>query len=402
MGEIDAFTRLRKNIHERERLRVNKGKSRPLVILVGYRDSRLAGGSLRVLETLAKSLPEEGFDVEIMFAYGDAGGVSAACRCPIHFVRAKSAFDFSAWSRARRIINRRKPDILQFVDNVNWLLICLMRSGVHTLTYAHGRTRGGLKTWILSKMQHNLADSVIAISHGAKNSLVERVVVSAERVWVVQNGVDCRFGNELASRPRPKRFAAGQDVTLGMACRITINKGILDAVDLMRLLPVNWKLNIVGDGPDIAQLEEKIFVENMQDRVVIAGSLEYMEDFYRNIDYYLFLSRYEAFGLTLVESMSIGLPVVGLQAEGEYAELECPLIDSDVALLLARFHPFDVRRPPLISELALLASELQKFHSDAGRRESMIEMARQRVQSGFLASHQAAKLARVYREVLVD
>ena len=76
--------------------------NRPLVLLVAYRDSRSAGGSLRVLETLAKTLPSRGYDVEIVFAYGNAGPVSDACKCPIHCLNARHAYGPMSWLRARR------------------------------------------------------------------------------------------------------------------------------------------------------------------------------------------------------------------------------------------------------------------------------------------------------------
>lgn len=224
-------------------------------------------------------------------------------------------------------------------------------------------------------------------------------LVSAKNAWVVQNGVDERFNG--LSKHNCKHLARHKSVTrLGMACRLTAPKGVLDAVRLMRLLPESWCLLLAGEGPLRPELEGLIKSYNLDSRVSLLGNVEDMESFYQGIDYYLFLSRYEPFGLVLAEAMLAGLPVVGLRADGEYAESEFPLIDESVACLPMRIDLFDYERSPTDLELKVLADKLIELEQSPDQKHSMIENARIRVRSGFLANHQANRLARVYCELL--
>lgn len=378
-------------------------RKRPSVLLIAYQDSRSAGGSLRVLETLAKSLPSEGFDVEIVFAYGDGAGVAQVCGCPVQLIKARSAYDISAWRRVRSLTRKREPAIIQFVDNVNWIMLAILGIKIPKLSYAHGRpiwSRHIIRRWVRSTLQHRLTDGVVTISYGVKRSLVSLGLVSAQKAWVVQNGLDPRFLDQATEQQENKISKPISIINLGMACRLTIDKGVLDAVRLMRFLPNNWQLVIAGEGPARDDLLTSISEHGLVSRVTLLGNVENMEKLYGEIDYYLFLTRYEPFGLVLAEAMYSGVPVVGLRGDGEYAESEWPLIDTSVALMLSRNDPFDYDKAPSDEELKALATSVLDLQKDTKRKQTMTCHARERVRTGFMASHQARKLADVYRCLL--
>jgi glycosyltransferase involved in cell wall biosynthesis len=382
-----------------------ENRARPLILLIGYCDSRSTGGSLRVLETLSKSLPAEGFDVEIVFAYGESGGVCKTCDCPVHLIRARGCYDVLAWLRVRKLIKKRRAAILQFVDNVNWLILAVQGIHIKTLLYAHGRTiwrRKALQTWLLTWLQFWLSDGIITISYGVKRSLVSLGLIHPRKIWIVHNALDRRFEETNISYQSIERYKPRQTKVLGMACRLTVQKGVLDAVEIIRLLPDPWKLIIAGEGPARKVLERRIIDYGLSTRVRLLGNTEDMNEFYQDIDYYLFLSRYEPFGLVLAEAMFAGVPVVGLRSDGEYAESEYPLIDDSNAILLMREDPFDYERDITVAELSALVAQLQALHKDVEKQKIITANAHERVHTHFMAAHQAKKLATIYQSVLVS
>jgi len=375
----------------------------PLVMLVAYRDRRSAGGSLRVLETLARALPAQGFRVEIVFAYGDAGGVAARARCKVVFLGARGPLSPRSWLRIRARIRQRKPAIIHFVDSVNWMLAALVGVRVPKLLYAHGRPiwqHQPIRRYLLSRWQQRQADGLVAISYGAKRAMVSWGLADANRIWVAPNAADFQFIEPDGIKNKSRKQGDETVRTLGMACRVTAEKGVFDAVNLLALLPKNWNLSIAGEGPRLTELQRHVHRAGLNCRVSLLGSVEDMESFYGSLDYYLFMSRYEPFGLVLAEAMSCRIPVVGLQGDGEYYEAEYPLADPSVATLVMRADPFDYVTDASDEELLNLASVIQALDRNCDQREGQIERAAQRIWERFTPAHQARAVAQAYRQLL--
>lgn len=72
----------------------------------------------------------------------------------------------------------------------------------------------------------------------------------------------------------------------------------------------NWKLNIFGSGEDKKKLIQQIESLNLNNNIQILSPTPNIQEEYLNSSIFLFSSRYEGFGLVLVEAMSCGLPVV--------------------------------------------------------------------------------------------
>ena len=71
-----------------------------------------------------------------------------------------------------------------------------------------------------------------------------------------------------------------------------------------------WCLDIVGEGPEEDLYKELIKEYQLEDRVIIHPFTDRIQDYYTNAQVYVLSSRWEGFGLVLVEAMAHGLPVV--------------------------------------------------------------------------------------------
>ena len=71
-----------------------------------------------------------------------------------------------------------------------------------------------------------------------------------------------------------------------------------------------WTLDIVGEGPE-EPLYRKLIVENhLEDRITIHPFTNHIQTYYSEAQVYVLSSRWEGFGLVIVEAMSHGLPVL--------------------------------------------------------------------------------------------
>lgn len=71
-----------------------------------------------------------------------------------------------------------------------------------------------------------------------------------------------------------------------------------------------WTLDIVGEGVEEELYRKMISEYGLQDRITIHPFTNHIQSYYSDAQVYVLSSRWEGFGLVLVEAMAHGLPVV--------------------------------------------------------------------------------------------
>lgn len=379
--------------------------------MVHYRDGAEAGGSLRVGETIANHLDPTRVSAEMVFAYGSAGPVANSVRVPCHFIGAKSPKDFPAWVRARALFRKLEPDLIHFQDGIVWLRMALLGTPYKKAVHVHGRYQKVRKDGNLndppfraSPLMHaylKSTDAQICINNGARDSLLEMGWISPEKSYVVYNSIDLsRFSARLHSQEARAQLGLPKDaLLLGMVCRLVREKGCSDLLSIIERLPTRWHGVICGDGPLRQQLEHESKTRKIADRIHFLGLKDDVAPVYAALDAYAFLSRYEPFGLVLAEAMSAGIPVFGIEGDGEYNEAEYPLLTPDTAALVPFNHSrtYEGAMPePVLDEVA---HRVSNFGGHPEVYAEVIERARTWVGVCFAAPLQAEAMTQVYEHI---
>jgi glycosyltransferase involved in cell wall biosynthesis len=71
-----------------------------------------------------------------------------------------------------------------------------------------------------------------------------------------------------------------------------------------------WQLDIVGDGPEKDQLTHLIIENGLENRIQLHPFTNKVQHYYSFSSIYVLSSRWEGFGLVMVEAMAHGLPVI--------------------------------------------------------------------------------------------
>lgn len=106
--------------------------------------------------------------------------------------------------------------------------------------------------------------------------------------------------------------------------RLEEQKGYDILIDICsRLLPnyPEWKLKIFGEGNLKEKLEKQIKKNNTSNQILLLGTTNEIEKEYLKSDIYVMSSRFEGFGMVLIEAMNIGLPLISF---------DCPNGPSDI------------------------------------------------------------------------
>ncbi len=97
-----------------------------------------------------------------------------------------------------------------------------------------------------------------------------------------------------------------------MVCRLVKQKGIGRALDAMRIVAQTHPgagLIIVGSGPEERRLKRTVVDMGLKN-VIFVPWAEDVVSYYKGADVFLLPSLYEGWGLTVVEAMAAGLPVI--------------------------------------------------------------------------------------------
>ncbi len=112
------------------------------------------------------------------------------------------------------------------------------------------------------------------------------------------------------------------DVTFLYVGRLSREKGVdilLDAaVILSQISPasINWRLDIVGDGPKKASLKKRLIQEEAAEHIQFHGWQDDVAPYYRRSRVLILPSRCEGAGLVVSEAAAHGLPVIASRTGG--------------------------------------------------------------------------------------
>jgi glycosyltransferase involved in cell wall biosynthesis len=85
---------------------------------------------------------------------------------------------------------------------------------------------------------------------------------------------------------------------------------LIEAFRLFAQKDSEWTLDIVGEGPEEEMYRQKIAQYGLGERIQIHPFTNNIQAYYSQAQIYVLSSRWEGFGLVLVEAMAHGLPVI--------------------------------------------------------------------------------------------
>ena len=85
---------------------------------------------------------------------------------------------------------------------------------------------------------------------------------------------------------------------------------LIDAFHLFAQKNTEWVLDIVGEGTEEEMYRKKIAEYQLENRILVHPFTNNIQAYYSQAQVYVLSSRWEGFGLVLVEAMAHGLPVV--------------------------------------------------------------------------------------------
>jgi glycosyltransferase involved in cell wall biosynthesis len=178
----------------------------------------------------------------------------------------------------------------------------------------------------IDKLIYRRYDIIICISNGVRKSLLQWVGLSFDdKVRVIYNGSRLFKINE--DRRKVIDSTKLKIVSIGT---LTYKKGFDISIRALQPLLNNEveQYVIIGEGEERKKIECLIDSLNIRDYVTLAGWSDNIEQYLNEADLFLIPSRWEGFGLVVVEALSTGLPVLASNVDGLnelFLSNDCPI-----------------------------------------------------------------------------
>jgi len=163
----------------------------------------------------------------------------------------------------------------------------------------------------------NQSDAITAVSQNLKHETYSNFKIEKD-IHVIYNFVDVKRFSRRPIDAFRKVIAPNNERIVLHASNFRKIKRIGDIIHIFKKLKeeVPAKLLLVGDGPERPMAEELCRELGICDDTRFVGKQQDMEDILAIADLFLLPSEYESFGLSALEAMAAGAPVIATNVGG--------------------------------------------------------------------------------------
>ncbi|MFA7327973.1 MAG: glycosyltransferase [Candidatus Ratteibacteria bacterium] len=287
-------------------------------------DSRI-GGTEKMVNSLAASLPKEEFSVSILTIKpeGPLHEMARASGISADTLGIRSRLNgFLAPVRLFRFLLKNRFDVIHtflFQANnlgrvVGWMANVPVRIGSQRSTDYWRHPCHNL----LDRITLPASRIVVSNSEAGRKMLMRRVGLASEKVMVIPNGVPPATVI-LKDRARETLGFSNEAFLIGSAGNLRTPKGYQYLLPAFREVALKYpeaKLLIAGEGPLRMTLERFSRRLEISNKVFFLGFKKDLSVFYSGLDLFVMPSLWEGMPVALLEALSYGLPVVATAVSG--------------------------------------------------------------------------------------
>ena len=328
--------------------------------------------------TMGAELRNEGFAVEVL--------------------NRKEGIDFGCVRRLAQVAKQYGADLIQahqytpffYARAPGWL-----GRRVPVMFVEHGRAHPDLpsrKRIVFNRLFLRSVDRVVAVGEAVKQALIEKEAIPAQRIEVIYNGVrldDFTVDPALRVRMRSELGIGSNDPVAIQVARLDYLKdhstALRTAERVRKQLP-NFRLILVGEGPERAKIEAEIAKRKLADTVQLLGLRSDVRQLLSVADLFLLTSISEGIPVTFIEAMAARLPIVSTAVGG----VEEVVIENVTGLVAPA------------GDDELLASSINKLVSDPTTSRAMGLAGAQRAHELFSEQRMHESYASLFDAMIAD
>lgn len=214
--------------------------------------------------------------------------------------------------KLRKLLKNMQIDIIIDIDIVLDVLSIPATRGLKTrvVSWEHFNCefeQQVLYRKLISRLTVHFSDYIITLTAEDKDNY-RRILGRKTQISAIYNMVPKMNRNEEVLREN-------WIVTAG---RLTYQKGIEYLAQIAAsVLKKNqhWKWLVLGDGEERMILEQAISENNLEDQLILKGTVDQVEWYLNRAKLFVLTSRYEGFGMCLVEALQMRVPCISFDVK---------------------------------------------------------------------------------------
>lgn len=170
-----------------------------------------------------------------------------------------------------------------------------------------------------TKFLHRICKGVVKRRSNVKiacsTPAAEYMFGTTQNIEIIKNGIDIQkfsFQQKKRLQLRNKLSLDESNLVIGNAGRFVQEKNHRFLIDIFYSLAeinANIKLILLGDGPLKEEIEDYVKHKGLKEKVIFAGNVDNIEDWYPVFDAFVLPSLYEGFPFVVVEAQANDLPI---------------------------------------------------------------------------------------------
>lgn len=313
--------------------------SRNRIKVFFFIDSFRIGGMHRQVLNLVKHLNKDIFEPVMCTSspHGSLRGEYEQTGCELFDLGWKRALDPATVIRLIKILHSQNPDIVFITEAQNlfyyriaklfWIKKTVQIGSFRALTFWKGHLKKHYQPIdnLFSKWLYNSSDSIVVNSVAMKDHYSNIIKINQKKpIQVIYNGSDFTFPiTKSVTIIKQELNISSNEIIIIMVARLDPWKDfitLLEAADIILKIDSRAKFLIVGDGELKMELDNKIAQMGLNEKILLLGEKKDAINYINAADISVLSTNGEGFSNSILESMSLGKPVIATNVGGN-AEL---------------------------------------------------------------------------------
>lgn len=238
----------------------------------------------------------------------------------------QSVFDIpKSIIKMRKIIDSFKPDLVHSHTLYSHLLIFFcsyIKKNYKLIASDHGTYTAKLKFYkrmYLFKLMNPIADLLTNVSNASCESYINQNIVSPDKIRTIYNGVDIKkykYSAQDRINIRSELKINDHTKVIGFVGRISIEKNLPNLINAVELLNLDYKLVIIGDGPELVDIRKLVDEKKLGDFIIFLGEIKNPSSYYSVFDVLVLSSDTEGLPTVILEAIASKCLVVATDCGG--------------------------------------------------------------------------------------
>ncbi|MCX7941765.1 MAG: glycosyltransferase family 4 protein [Dictyoglomaceae bacterium] len=341
----------------------------------------LAGTEIHVVE-LIKELRKE-YEILVVSPRGKGFVLLEENKIPYKEIPFLSFFNFQKYKKILKLtIEDFNPNLIHIHGAHELVYISKKISpNIPVLFTCHGYATSfpSIDYFLSAFINNKWGDRVICVSDYGRRFL-RKMGLSENKLVLIHNGI-----SETSEKwDLPLRI---DGFIIGTVARLSKSKGINYLISAFSIVEKDYKdikLVLIGDGEERKNLEKLAEKLKVRDKVYFLGSLPHAKYYIKNFKIFVLPSLSEFLSLSLLEALSLKVPVIATRVGGTFE-----IIEDGVNGILV---------PPRDSKSLALA--IEKLIKDDNLREKLAEKGYERFCKEFTLESMIEKTKNIYKYFL--